>query len=192
MWNVPNILTILRMALLPLMMACFFYEGTVGAGATWGCFALYALASLTDFVDGWWARKFNQISAFGTFLDPISDKIFVGCLLVLLVGFGRLEGLWMIPVLLILFREFLVSGLREYLGPHNIQMPVTKLAKWKTASQMFALGFLILAPVLPYMLETGQWLLALSAALTLITGWGYMKVGFVFMKTQDAKTSTSK
>lgn len=184
MLNLPNILTIARILLLPFMFACFVLEAQFGAVAAWWCFGLYVIAAVTDFFDGWVARKFNKVSAFGTFLDPISDKIFVACLLVLLVGFGRLEGLWMIPVLLILFREFMISGLREFLGPHDVKMPVTNLAKWKTTLQMLSLGFLILAPVLPYVQAIGQWSLLIAAVLTLITGWGYMKAGLGFMLSQ--------
>jgi len=183
MWTLPNILTIGRIIALPFMFVCFFVESNVGAIATWVCFGLYVVAALTDFFDGWVARNFNQISAFGTFLDPISDKIFVGCLLVLLVGFGRLDGLWMIPVLLILFREFLISGLREFLGPHDVKLPVTDLAKWKTTLQMVALGFLVLAPVVPHVGEIGQWSLLAAAILTLVTGWGYVKAGWGFLRS---------
>ena len=185
MWTLPNILTMGRILVLPFMFACFLLEDTVGAPVIWACFGLYVLGAVTDFFDGWAARKFNQVSAFGTFLDPISDKIFVGSLLVILVGFGRLEGLWMIPALLILFREFLVSGLREYLGPHNVKLPVTKLAKWKTTLQMIALGVLVVAPAVPYTLSIGHWSLLAAAILTLMTGWGYMKAGWEFMKASD-------
>lgn len=171
-----------RILLLPLMMVCFFLEPVYGATASWVCLALYIVSAVTDFIDGWAARKFNQISAFGTFLDPIADKIFVGCLLVLLVGFGRLDGVWMIPVLLILFREFLISGLREFLGPHDVKLPVTNLAKWKTTLQMLSLGFLVIAPVLPYTLEIGRYSLAAAAILTLVTGWGYVKAGLEVMR----------
>lgn len=183
MLNLPNILTIARILLLPFMMMCFFMEPVYGAVASWICLGLYVIAAVTDFLDGWVARKFNQVSPFGTFLDPISDKIFVGCLLVLLVGFGRLEGVWMIPVMLILFREFLISGLREFLGPQNVKLPVTNLAKWKTTLQMLSLGFLVIAPALPYTLVIGQWSLAAAAALTIITGWGYVKTGLEVMKS---------
>ena len=182
MLNLPNILTIARIILLPFMLACFFLEEEIGLTATWICFTLYIIASLTDFLDGVIARKLNQITPFGTFLDPISDKIFVGCLMVMLLAFERLDGLWILPVLLILFREFLISGLREFLGPHDVQMPVTKLAKWKTTLQMLSLGFLILAPTLRYAIEVGQWMLAGAALLTLITGWGYMKAGLEVIK----------
>ncbi len=159
--------------ILPITL-CFFLEAEIGAAATWAAFLLYAVASLTDFFDGVIARKYNLITAFGTFLDPISDKIFVGALLVLLVGFGRLDGVWMILVIVIFTREFLVSGLREFLGPMDIQMPVTKLAKWKTAVQMIALGVLILGPALPYALIVGQTLLLIAAYLTAYTGFIYL------------------
>ena len=181
-WTIPNILTMARILLLPLIIACFYLEADFGPLAVWTCFVLYVIASITDFLDGWAARKFNQISAFGTFLDPISDKIFVGFLLVLLVAFGRLEGFWLIPVLAIFFREFLISGLREFLGPHNVKMPVTKLAKWKTTLQMVSLGFLVLGPINAALLMIGQWSLLIAAILTLITGWGYMKTGIDVMR----------
>lgn len=184
-WTIPNILTILRMLLLPLLICCFYLEADLGPVATWVGFAVYVIASITDFVDGWAARKFNQITAFGTFLDPISDKIFVGTLLILLVAFERLEGLWLLPVILIFFREFLISGLREFLGPHNVQMPVTRLAKWKTTLQMVCLGFLILGPISPLLLTIGQWSLLLAAVLTLITGWGYLKAGMDVIRKLD-------
>ena len=102
--------------------------------------------------------------------------------MILLTAFGRLEGLWLLPVLIIFFREFLISGLREFLGPHDVKMPVTQLAKWKTTFQMLSLGFLILGPAVPYVLSIGQWLLLLAALLTLITGWGYMKAGMDVIK----------
>ena len=181
-WTLPNILTMGRLFLLPFIVALFFLETDFGPLATWAIFGLYVVASLTDFLDGWAARKFNQVSRFGTFLDPIADKIYVGSLLILLVAFGRLEGLWLIAVLLIFFREFMISGLREFLGPQDVQMPVTNLAKWKTSLQMLSLGFLILGPALPYMLEIGQWSLLAAAILTLITGWGYMKTGMDFIR----------
>jgi cardiolipin synthase len=180
--TIPNILTMARILLLPFIMLGLYLEFEIGPLATWICFLLYVVAAITDYFDGYLARKLNQISAFGTFLDPISDKIFVAALLVLLVGSGRLDGLWMIPVILILTREFLVSGLREFLGPHNVKLPVTNLAKWKTTIQMAALGLLILGPAMPYALELGQWSLLLAAVITLITGWDYMKAGLEVMK----------
>lgn len=175
--NLPNILSIARLALLPVIIWLFFMEAHWGAKAVWLCFILYAIGAITDWLDGYLARKMKIVSDFGTFFDPISDKIFVASMLVLLVGFERLPGLWMVPVLVILAREFLISGLREYLGPRNIQVPVMKLAKWKTAVQMIAIGLLVIGPYAPYTLESGRWGLAIAALLTVITGWGYMKAG---------------
>lgn len=178
MLNLPNTLTIARLLLLPVIVWLFFMEPQWQATAAWWCFGLYAVAAITDWFDGYVARKMNLVTPFGTFLDPISDKIFVAAMLVLLVGFGRLPDLWMVCVIVILAREFLVSGLREFLGPKNIKVPVSKLAKWKTTVQMVATGVLIIGPYFTYGLEAGQWLMVLAAALTVITGWGYMKAGF--------------
>ena len=125
------------------------------------------------------ARQYNIQSAFGTFLDPIADKIFIGVLIVALAALGRVEGLWIIPALIIITREFLISGLREYLGPKNIQMPVSNLAKWKTTIQMIALGFLVYGGSL---LTVGQVALCFAAILTVITGYSYVKIGFKHIK----------
>lgn len=184
MLNLANILTMSRIVLLIPITALFYLEGEWGLAATLWIFALYIISAVTDFFDGWVARKFNQITPFGTFLDPISDKIVVGAMLVLLIAFGRIEGLWIIPVLLIFFREFLISGLREYLGPHNVQMPVTELAKWKTTTQMLCIPFLIIGDLIPGSLMAGQSLLTFAAILTLITGWIYLKTGLEFMSKQ--------
>lgn len=175
--NLANILTFSRLLLLPVMIALFYLEASWGAVAAWLCFIVFVLSAITDFFDGYVARKYNQITPFGTFLDPISDKIFVATLLVLLVAFGRITGFWILLVLLIFAREFLVSGLREYLGPKNIQMPVSALAKWKTAAQMAATGFLILGPYAPFALPIGLWLLLAAALLTIITGAQYLQAG---------------
>jgi cardiolipin synthase len=173
--SIPNLLTLSRMAMLPVFLLLFSLEESWGAWAAWLGLFVYILCALTDFLDGYLARKWNQISALGTFLDPISDKIFVACLLVMLAGYGRLPDFWMVPALIILAREFLISGLREYLGPQDIKLPVTVLAKWKTAAQMLSLGFLIIGPFIPYGLIIGLWLLNLAALLTVITGLGYAR-----------------
>lgn len=173
--SLPNLLTLSRIVLLPVIALCLY------GGMPWAALALYIVCALTDFADGWLARKMKAISAFGTFLDPISDKIFVAVLLLVLVDINILSGLWVVPAAVILAREILVSGMREFLGPKNVQLPVTKLAKWKTAVQMLALGFLIAAPALPQALLAGQLLLVLAAVLTAITGWSYLREGFKHM-----------
>jgi len=171
MKNIPNILTLSRMALLPVLIWLLYQPQS---WALWAALGLYVLSAVTDFLDGYLARKLNIVSPFGTFLDPIADKVFVAVLLITLVDIGRLEGLWTIPVIIIFTREFLVSGMREFLGPKNIKLPVTQLAKWKTTFQMIALGVLIYGG---QALFAGQILLSLAAILTVQTGWGYLKAG---------------
>jgi len=179
MKNIPNYLTYLRILLIPIVIGLLFIPES---WAAWTALGFYTIASITDFLDGYLARKWKVESAVGMFLDPISDKIFIASLLVALVGFDRVDGIWMIPVIVILMREFLVSGMREFLGPLNVQLPVSQLAKWKTTIQMIALGFLVMGDygdvVLPYTLEIGQWGLTIAAILTVITGWDYLKAGF--------------
>lgn len=184
MLTVPNILTLSRIVLLVPLIALLFIQES---WAAWTAFALYVIAVITDFLDGYMARSMKLVSAFGKFLDPTSDKIFVTSLLSVLVGIGRLPDLWMIPVIIILTREFMISGLREFLGPKDIQIPVSRLAKWKTTLQMFAIGFLVVGPygdvVLPGSLQIGQWGLVLAAVLTVITGWDYLKSSIKHFKS---------
>ncbi|NCC22942.1 MAG: CDP-diacylglycerol--glycerol-3-phosphate 3-phosphatidyltransferase [Alphaproteobacteria bacterium] len=186
MWNLPNILTVARLFLLPVIFVLFM----VGeAWAAWTALAVYVVGAVTDWFDGYFARKHNLVTPFGTFLDPISDKIFVATLLVLLVGFERLPGWWMAVPIVILAREFAVSGMREFLGPYNIKVPVTKLAKWKTTSQMAAIALLIVGPYVPLGLISGQILLLVAMALTVITGRGYLATGLRHMNGMDNGTS---
>ncbi|MCB9982355.1 MAG: CDP-diacylglycerol--glycerol-3-phosphate 3-phosphatidyltransferase [Rhodospirillales bacterium] len=174
MWTIPNILTVGRMALLPVMVALFFVPF---AWAAWTCLGLYIIGAVTDFLDGWIARRFNLQSEFGAMIDPISDKVFVVTIMLMLVAVGRIDGLMVLSVVIIIVREFIVSGLREYLGPKGVKLPVTKLAKWKTTLQMAALGFLIVGPYMFLTTLIGNIALAGATVLTLITGWGYMKTG---------------
>lgn len=189
--QLPNVLTISRIVLLPVLIGLFFVPG---AAEAWWALWIYIFCAITDFFDGYLARKFGSTSGFGTFLDPISDKILVASLLMALAAFDRLEGFWLIPAIVILAREFLISGLREYLGPQNVKVPVSRLAKWKTGFQMTALGFLIIGDYgdstmqtvfgvfmpqedIAGALLTGQILLTLAAIVTLVTGWNYLKAG---------------
>lgn len=174
MFNLANILTLGRLVFLPLILICLYLSNFTLIMVAFG---IYVLGSLTDFLDGWVARKYNMITPFGTFLDPIADKIYVGCILVMLVGMNHISGIWIMLVVMILAREFMVSGLREFLGPYNVKFPVTVLAKWKTTVQMVALGVLILAPYVAYTEEVGLGLLTVATILTVITGWIYLKSG---------------
>lgn len=179
MLSFANILTLFRLALLPFIVLLFFLPFD---WAAWMCLTLYIIGAITDWLDGWVARRYNQISAFGTFMDPIADKIFVVVILLMLVATDRIQDIWVIAVIVILTREFLVAGLREYLGPKNIQLPVTNLAKWKTAIQMVATGLLIIAPINLYAELAGQIGIIIAAALTAMTGWSYLKASLPHIK----------
>lgn len=178
MRHLPNILTIGRLLLLPFLVIMMM-TGT--AWASWTALGLYTISCVTDWLDGFIARRMKYESSFGTFLDPIADKIFILTVLLTLVANDTLSGIWITPVLLILAREFLIAGLREFLGPKNVQVPVSNLGKWKTTIQMIALGFLVVGEygdsVLPYTVEIGKVGLLAATALTIQTGWDYLKTG---------------
>lgn len=185
-YNLPNVLTLFRIAIIPPMIGLFYIPD---AWAAWTCLGIYTLGAITDYFDGYFARTMNLMSAFGRFFDPIADKLFVAAVLILLAGFDRIPGIWLLPAIAIMMREFFVAGLREFLGPHKVVIHVTKLAKWKTTAQMFSIGFLIVGNhgdvILPHTLQVGQWALLLSATLTLITGWDYLKVGLEAIRKMD-------
>lgn len=181
--NLANFMTISRLFLLPVMIWLLYIPAD---WAAWLCLFIYMIAATTDYLDGYLARKFNQISDFGTFLDPISDKIFVSTLLIMLVANGTITGAWIILVILIFAREFLVSGLREFLGAKSIKMPVSFLAKIKTTAQMLSLGFLIMSGHAPYTYEIGLIFLITATALTLITGTSYVISGFKHFKNAES------
>jgi cardiolipin synthase len=181
MLNTANVLTLSRIAAIPLVVACFWLDK---GWSQWISMALFVLAGITDYFDGYFARRYHQISRLGRFLDPIADKLLVAAVILILVAEHRLTGWTILPALIILCREILVSGLREYLAGLHVSVPVSQLAKWKTLLQMLALGFLILgdggAPAWPISLigEIGLWA---AAALTLVTGYDYLKAGLKHM-----------
>lgn len=174
--DIPNLLTLSRLVFLPIIVVLFLIPKP---WAAWAALALYAPAAATDYLDGYFARLYNQTSRVGVFLDPIADKLFVGSILFMLVATERLEGLWAVPALLIMMREVFIAGLREFLAGVAIDMPVTRLAKWKTGMQMTAIGFLIMWPyVSPEWFSIAvEWIgkggLIIATVLTLKTGWHY-------------------
>lgn len=175
--KLANILTISRIALIPILMGAFYMNSTVGR---WIAAIAFIVACFTDFLDGYVARVWQQTSRLGQFLDPIADKLLVSSTLLLLAGFGRMGPYTMIPAIIILCREILVSGLREVLSELRVSMPVTFLAKFKTALQMVAIGLLLLGDTVPgeiTILKIGEGLLWASAFLTLITGYDYLRAG---------------
>jgi cardiolipin synthase (CMP-forming) len=186
MMSLPNILTLSRIVTVPLLVALLWFPGWE-VGYALG-FALYCLMGITDYFDGYLARAHGQVSKLGVFLDPIADKIMVAAVIMMLVGTrheaASISGLHIIPAIIILLREITVSGLREFLAGLQVSLPVSQLAKWKTALQMVALGALILAGALPALVwikQIGVGSLWAAAALTLVTGWDYLRVGIKHM-----------
>lgn len=171
--RLPNQLTLGRILVLPLIVALVLVDGPLAA---WGAVVLFGLAGITDYFDGAVARRWNCGTAFGRCFDPIADKLLVVSVLVALVAASRLSVWALIPILVILCREVLVSGLREYLAADHVAMPVTKLAKWKTAAQLAAIGLLLGAGALPWLAVPGEVMLWVAAALTAQTGAGYVSV----------------
>jgi cardiolipin synthase (CMP-forming) len=173
--SLPNLLTLFRIVAIPGIVALFYLETSLGR---WLACGLFSLAAITDFLDGYLARTTGQQSSLGRFLDPVADKLLVAATLLLLTGFGQIDGLTILPAVVILCREILVSGLREYLAEIRVGLPVSALAKWKTLLQMFSIAFLIVGTSGPAFLptrtigETGLWI---AAGLTLITGYDYLR-----------------
>lgn len=186
MLTVPNVLTLSRIVAVPLLVA-LLWPGEGGHVWRTGyllAFLLYCLMGITDYFDGYVARARGTVSKLGIFLDPIADKIMVGAVILMLAATRDIEGIHIIAALVILLREIAVSGLREFLAGLRVSMPVSRLAKWKTAFQLIALGALILAgavPQWPFVAFTGLATLWAAAILTLLTGWDYLRVGLRHM-----------
>ena len=182
-FNLPNLLTYARILAVPLIVLCFFMEGRLQSSdfARWSAFGLFAIASITDYFDGYLARIWNQTSNIGRMLDPIADKLLVASVLLLMAADGTIAGWTIWAAIIILCREILVSGLREYLAELKVSVPVTRIAKWKTTLQMFAIGFLLAGPagdkILPYTTEIGITLLWVAAVITMYTGYDYFRAG---------------
>ncbi|MCT6870694.1 MAG: CDP-diacylglycerol--glycerol-3-phosphate 3-phosphatidyltransferase [Bartonella sp.] len=182
-FSLPNILTYARIVAVPLVVLCFFVEGRLQStdAARWTAVSIFIIASITDFFDGYLARIWKQTSNIGRMLDPIADKLLVSACLLLLAADTTIAGWTLWAAIIILCREILVSGLREYLASLKVSVPVSRLAKWKTTVQMFAIVFLLAGPagdkVIPYSTEFGLIMLWLAAILTLWTGWDYFRAG---------------
>ena len=171
--NIPNYLTIIRLVSIPIIVMTFYFDDSKFAHRVGGI--VFACASLTDFFDGYLARKYNLISSFGRMFDPIADKVLVGCVLVMLVKDNRADE---IPCLLILAREFVVAGFREFLAQVQVSVPVSRLAKVKTTIQMVSMTMLIVGSVgsgIKYLDLIGHISLWVAAILTLVTGYSYLQ-----------------
>jgi CDP-diacylglycerol--glycerol-3-phosphate 3-phosphatidyltransferase/cardiolipin synthase len=187
--SLPNLLTYGRIAAIPAVVALLFWPKD--DWFRWLALVLYVGAAITDYLDGWLARAWHQHSALGRMLDPIADKLLVAACLLMLVADGTIAGLTIWAALIILSREILVSGLREFLAELKVSVPVSKVAKWKTAAQLVAVGFLLAGPagesVLPGTVAIGVILLWLAALLTIYTGWDYLKSGIRHLVEEDER-----
>lgn len=183
MLTLPNLLTLSRIFAVPILVFLLWRPLPIDYAIT---FILYCIVAITDYFDGYVARAHGQISRLGQFLDPIADKIMVAAVLIMLISSRKsnpepeIAGLHIIAALVILLREIIVSGLREYLATLAVSVPVSQLAKWKTTFQLVALGALILGgavPLIPWVHAVGIYSLWAAAILTLVTGWDYLRIG---------------
>jgi cardiolipin synthase len=183
----PNLLTYGRIAAVPVVVVLMYWQSILGGGLwlRWLALAIFIVAGVSDILDGYFARTWGQQSSLGRMLDPIADKLLVSSCLLMLAAEETIRGWSLFAAVIILCREILVSGLREYLAELRVGVPVTRLAKWKTIGQMVAIGFLIAGDagdrIVPVVTEIGITLLWLSALLTLYTGWDYMRAGLRYM-----------
>jgi len=185
--KLPNVLTFSRIAVIPVMVGTFYLpEGY----SQWIACALFTAAGITDWLDGHFARRWQQHSELGRFLDPIADKLLVGAALFMLAASARISPWAVLPALVILSREILVSGLREYLAGLRVRVPVSRLAKWKTAIQMTAIGVLLVGDAGPSLLpvrDIGEAALWVAALLTLVTGYDYLRAGLPHMTDEQPR-----
>jgi len=179
----PNVLTYARIVAVPIVVACIYVQSILGGPLwlRWVALVIFIAAGVTDFFDGYYARAWGQQSAFGKMLDPIADKLLVSSCLLMLAADGIIHGWSLWAAIIILCREILVSGLREYLAELRVSVPVTRLAKWKTTVQLVAIGFLLAGEagdqIVPVVTQIGLALLWISAIFTLYTGWDYFRAG---------------
>jgi CDP-diacylglycerol--glycerol-3-phosphate 3-phosphatidyltransferase len=188
MLSIPNLLTLSRIFAVPILVFLLWKPAPYDYAIT---FVLYCVVGITDYFDGYLARAQGQISKLGQFLDPIADKIMVASVIIMLMASRRADGDapiiqdWsVIPALVIMLREIIVSGLREFLADLKVSLPVSRLAKWKTTFQLVSLGALILGGAIPsqhWIHLVGITALWAAAALTLVTGWDYLRVGLRHM-----------
>jgi cardiolipin synthase (CMP-forming) len=190
--TLPNLLTLSRIVAVPLVIATFYLEAPLGPWL--GC-VLFSMAGVTDWLDGRLARAWQQQSELGRFLDPVADKLLVATTLFMLGMNGRFSALSILPALVILCREILVSGLREHLAGLRVRVPVSRLAKWKTGIQMFAIGVLLVGDAGPRFLPVrlfGEALLWVAAGLTLKTGYDYLRAGLTHMQDDTSAMKAAK
>jgi cardiolipin synthase len=175
----PNLLTLSRIFSIPFIIGCFYIDGF---WAHLAATVLFCIACATDFFDGYFARQWKQVSAFGRFLDPVADKLLVSTILLMLSGIGIISGIHLVAATIILAREIIVSGLREFMSQMQLIIPVTKYAKWKTGMQMASISCLLSSAMFPDIIilkNAGIILLWMAVIMTIFTGARYLRFGIV-------------
>ncbi len=178
--NLSNFLTLIRIIIIPIIVLCIYLKSPFFG---WTAFVLFCLASITDYFDGYLARIRNEITSFGTFLDPIADKLLVAAVILILTSKGVIADWETIPALIILLREITVSGLREYLAGIKISVPVSRIAKLKTLLQLCSLALLILSESINdynIIILLGNFFLWIAGILTLYTAFDYVKTSMKY------------
>lgn len=189
MTSLPNLLTLSRILAIPAICAAFYLPG---AWSAWLPLGLFIAAGITDWFDGYFARKWGQMSDLGRFLDPVADKLLVAAVILMLIAFERIDRITCVAAVVIMCREITVTGLREFLAELRVKVPVSRLAKWKTTVQLIALGILIVGdygPAIAPVKLIGEIMLWIAALLTLYTGWDYLVTG---LRHMAAKPATAK
>ena len=171
--NLPNYLTLFRVISIPIIIIAIIPQTYL---SNWIAVSLYIVACISDFLDGYFARKLKLETKLGKFLDPIADKVLVISIIFILVAIDKISGFFIYPALIIIIREILVSGLREFFAKSEISINVTNIAKWKTLIQMFSLGFLIIGDdftLISYTMLLGEIGLTIASLITIYTGYKY-------------------
>lgn len=184
--TIPNLLSLYRIAVIPVMIVLFYFDNAFTA---WVNLILFALAGASDFLDGYLARRMGQTTLLGKVLDLLSDKLIVSVTLILLVAFDRLDGIWIIPVIIIYVRELMISSIREFMAHNNHNVAVSKLGKWKLTLQMFSMGWLVVGDygdlLVPNTMLIGKSLFILATILTVVSGWDYMRGAWKTIAVMD-------
>jgi cardiolipin synthase len=189
--HVPNMLTMSRIIVIPAMIGAFYLDSPL---SNWVVFGFFSFASITDYFDGYLARSLNEVTGLGRFLDPVADKLLVAATLLMLVYVDQIADWTILPAVVIMCREIMVSALREYLAELRVGLPVSKLAKWKTMVQMLALGFVIVGDAAFWQIparEIGIAGLWIAAALTIYTGYDYLQLGLRHMTNDERPNNRS-
>jgi len=197
-FNIPNMLAYYRILVIPAMFALFYLEKGApdwAAFAAWSNVFLFMLAGLSDFLDGKIARATGQTTLLGKFLDSSTDKMLIGATLMALVAFDRLDGIWIIPAVVIFLREILIAGVREFMALYNVIVPISKMGKWKMTIQMFFIGFLLAGPygemLIPYAYEIGKAGFLFAMVITVTSGYDYMRQAWKTIQEIDGKQKQS-